>query len=136
MRKPSRFRVDQPRHFYLVKTYKDAEDRISKHFETAWRLQERAEMAATEEGIDAVFVLKGNCKLDNWTEDDIIQRCEPDKFTECNTGVVAMPTKAGKVYTVKEPLKEAELVGGVKKVYTTWGHLQRATGRNKKRRKK
>jgi hypothetical protein len=47
-----------------------------------------------------------------------------------------MPTKAGKIYTVKEPLKDAEVVGGVKKVYTTWGHLQRATGRNKKRRKK
>jgi hypothetical protein len=135
-RKPSKFRVDQPRHFYLVKTYIDGEDRISKYFETAWRLQNRAEMAAAEDGIDAVFVLKGNCDLDNWTEDDLIQRCESVKFVEENTGVVAMPTLAGKVYTVREPLKEAKTIGEQKQVYTTWGHLQRATGRNKKRKKR
>ena len=90
----------------------------------------RAKQAATELNIDIVFIYAGSTDTELWPDEDIVYRCEPQKFTDCITGVQSIPVIAGKLYTVKEPFKEPETVGGQYQVYMTKG---RGRARNKKR---
>jgi hypothetical protein len=72
-----------PKHWILQIAFLDGEIQNHRYFVTAQNIQQRAQYAASLDGIDVVLVLRGNADPDNPDPDKhIVTRLEPRPFSE------------------------------------------------------
>lgn len=79
---PKSTRLTKPRHFIIQTTYLDGTTKNLRLNVTPAHIQQRAECMAKEPGVDVVLILNGQADPDNPHPDHIINRVEPQPFTE------------------------------------------------------